>query len=289
MRPKLWTLLIHLLSWLAPSDRRRVWLVQWIRNMQSLWILVERGEPVGADAPLQLCRAAVADALGQRFSKPALDRWMRGPGFVMASSGAVLALLAVLSGGFAKTRYVIATARDLALHPWVTYHYDRRGDVVFAYSAPIVLALATGIVLIAISRPSAKGGWGYWGFLASKAIAAVVILPLMWIEGGAAVRAWIPNGTLRGMIGGVGMAFLFVAVFGRAALWIVTDQRQRCPICLRRLALPVTIGSWASVFDPATTEMLCEEGHGSLCVAETATAQEDRWITFDTEEENCRV
>ena len=28
--------------------------------------------------------------------------------------------------------------------------------------------------------------------------------------------------------------------------------------------MPVTLGSWASVFEPVTTEMLCHEGHGSL-------------------------
>jgi len=43
--------------------------------------------------------------------------------------------------------------------------------------------------------------------------------------------------------------------------------------------MPVMIGSWASVFEPVTTELLCEEGHGSLCVPETG--QPDRWTPLD--------
>jgi hypothetical protein len=45
--------------------------------------------------------------------------------------------------------------------------------------------------------------------------------------------------------------------------------------------MPVTIGSWASVFDPAITEFMCEEGHGSLSVAETYADEPDRWTSLD--------
>jgi hypothetical protein len=46
--------------------------------------------------------------------------------------------------------------------------------------------------------------------------------------------------------------------------------------------MPVRFGSWASVFDPVMTELLCDEGHGSLSVAETAIGERDRWIALDS-------
>ncbi len=46
------------------------------------------------------------------------------------------------------------------------------------------------------------------------------------------------------------------------------------------MAMPVTMGSWASVFDPVTTELLCDSGHGSLCLQETESGS-DRWTGMD--------
>jgi hypothetical protein len=77
------------------------------------------------------------------------------------------------------------------------------------------------------------------------------------------------------------MALLFLAACCFAVWWSFADQRQRCPECLERLALPVTIGSWSSVLEPVTTEFLCESGHGSLCVPETEQSERGRWTALD--------
>ena len=79
------------------------------------------------------------------------------------------------------------------------------------------------------------------------------------------------------------MAIAYIAAFGWAVLWSLADQQRRCPVCLRRLVLPVRIGSWASVFEPVTTEWICEAGHGSLCAREVETGQPDHWIAEDPE------
>jgi hypothetical protein len=47
------------------------------------------------------------------------------------------------------------------------------------------------------------------------------------------------------------------------------------------LAMPVSMGSWASVLEPATTESLCEKGHGSLSMQEVESGAPDRWIAMD--------
>ncbi|MGO9255705.1 MAG: hypothetical protein ACLQU1_05315 [Bryobacteraceae bacterium] len=55
------------------------------------------------------------------------------------------------------------------------------------------------------------------------------------------------------------------------------DQRQRCPVCLDRLALPVRIGVGPrSPFEPAGTEFLCPHGHGALFTTQEAEP-ESRW------------
>src|SRR5690349_16752216 len=97
-----------------------------------------------------------------------------------------------------------------------------------------------------------------------KMAMVMLIVPLVWIEGNAALRAHLAVRTLSLLLGWLAWTLAFLGAFGCAVIWVFTDQRRRCPECLGRLALPVTLGSWASVFDPVTTEMLCDEGHGSL-------------------------
>jgi len=47
-------------------------------------------------------------------------------------------------------------------------------------------------------------------------------------------------------------------------------------------AAPVSIGSRAATFDPATTELVCERGHGSLAASETPQGPPDHWTAFDS-------
>jgi hypothetical protein len=70
-------------------------------------------------------------------------------------------------------------------------------------------------------------------------------------------------------------------LFACALAWVFADQRRRCPECLGLLALPVTIGSWASVLEPVSTELVCEQGHGSLSVPESALALPQKWTALD--------
>jgi hypothetical protein len=214
-----------------------------------------------------------------RFSKDSLRRWLRGPGLVVVSTCAMLLLFAILTRGFVVTRSLIEIARHLRYaSPQMT---GAREGALVAYGFPILFALATGIVMVAIGRlPLRTYGWRYWSFLLFKTASVITILPLLWIEGGFALRANIPNVPLRVFGGGLGLALIFVAAFGCALLWAFADQRQRCPVCLQRLGMPVTIGSWGSVFDPVATELLCNDGHGSLYSSETRSGEADRWTTF---------
>jgi len=140
------------------------------------------------------------------------------------------------------------------------------------YLLGIAFAVAVGAFLVA--RQQAIGlhhNWRYWRFLASKTFLLVLIPSLFWIE----------SGRFTPIPARPAVMLLFLAACSCALWWSFADQRQRCPVCFERLALPVTLGSWSSVLEPATTEFLCESGHGSLCVPETEQGERDRWTTLD--------
>ena len=276
--------LILLASWIVPRGARSGWRRRWDSGLWNWWILVERGELTNRAYPLLVrhCWAAFGDAIWLRFNRQRLRDLLRGPALVPAVSAAVLVLTAALTHGFRYTRNLIEIARTIDQPLPHTGLYDPRGDRLMAHALPLVFALITGIVLLVIARYSLhRYNWRYWLYLLTKTFSVLVIVPLLWIEGGAALRASIPQEALRVLAGGLAFTLLFIAAFGVAFVWCLADQRRRCPVCLQILAMPVSMGSWASVLDPATTESLCEKGHGSLSVQEVETGAPDRWIAMD--------
>jgi hypothetical protein len=273
--------LIRLASWMAPRGARFEWRTRWESGVRDWWILAQRGEVTG-DTQAQIvrhCWGAFREAFWLRFSRKQLRHLVRGPAFLLVAAAAVLLVVAVLTRGFIATRGLVETARA-PLPP--AGSMGGREDALVAHTFAIVFALAIGIVLVAVGRLSlGRYGWRYWSFLVLKTITVMVIVPLLWIETGTAMRAHLPSAPLRVLVGGLLFTMVFMGAFGCALLWSFADQRRRCPVCLQRLAMPVTMGSWASVFEPVTTELLCEEGHGSLSVPETEAGEPDRWTPLD--------
>jgi hypothetical protein len=62
------------------------------------------------------------------------------------------------------------------------------------------------------------------------------------------------------------------------AVW---DQRYRCRVCLRRLRMPIEIGSWSKMLQLGRPEIeyICTYGHGRLNVAEVqiSGAENPEW------------
>jgi len=283
--PRPWRWLLQGAAWLAPADGREEWESRWTSRLCNLWILIERGE-LAARASTEtasLCRDAIAAAFWMRFNRASLRRWLRGPGLILTGGPLALALLALVSHGFKALQEVVLTAIEWKVDKIAPrfMRYDPRGDFVIAHAVPVVMALMVGGVLVFIcGRYLGRCGWKYWAFLGAKLLLLTLLVPLLWIEGGGFLRAHIASHGLRVSLA-LASTLVFFGAFGVCVIWVFADQRQRCPVCLGRLALPVTFGSWASLFDPVTTEMVCDEGHGSLCVAESEVSGEDRWIELD--------
>jgi len=84
-------------------------------------------------------------------------------------------------------------------------------------------------------------------------------------------------------LGGLG-ALWFPAVFILVFRWVITDQQQRCPVCLRLLTAPVPIGTPSRTFlEWYGAESACSRGHGLLHVSENASSysRKPQWLCLD--------
>jgi hypothetical protein len=283
--PRLCRSLLAIAGRLVPPRDRTLWRTDQQRSLAALCTLIERGEvALHPQAELaRFCLHAFTRAFWMRFTPEGLRRWMRGPAFVVTAGIIVALLLAAVTRGLSNTRYLIQVIQGFRPVPLHKGAYDPRGDFLFAYFAPMAVALASGLMLVAIGHRSLarRRNWRYWAFLVSKTALIVVLLSLVWVEGGHTLRAAIKNPTFSVLLGGVGFGIVYIGACGCGVLWSLADQRRRCPVCLHRLEMPVTLGSWGSVFDPATTELVCGEGHGSMSVLEPETAGPDRWVALD--------
>lgn len=89
---------------------------------------------------------------------------------------------------------------------------------------------------------------------------------------------------LLGPLGGLA-GLGFDAVFILALRWVITDQQERCPVCLRLLTTPVRIGTPSRTFlEWYGTESVCPHGHGLLHIPENASAfsRNAQWLYLDS-------
>ena len=66
--------------------------------------------------------------------------------------------------------------------------------------------------------------------------------------------------------------------------WVLRDQRQRCPVCLRLLSNPARVGEASRNFLAWNgTELICAKGHGLLHIPELPTSWcgTQRWLYLD--------
>jgi hypothetical protein len=67
--------------------------------------------------------------------------------------------------------------------------------------------------------------------------------------------------------------------------WVLKDQRQRCPVCMRTVTHPAQVGQASRTFlDWNGTEMMCMGGHTLLHVPSLPTSwfSTQRWLYLDT-------
>jgi hypothetical protein len=261
-------------GWMAPAANRAEWRRHWINSAEAWWILAERGELIGQEdfALAAVCRGAWANAFWLRFSRSHLMQFLRGPWIVLVGLAASLSLVGFLSGGFRVARLLLHTAVHVSFAKPHDFERLLLHCVALAFAAAVSLA-----VYLAGHRTLPRGSWRYWGYFTVKSAILTALVVALWMEGGAAIRSHIEWEGLRVFVFGLLLTFAFIVVCGFAAAWSFADQRGRCPVCLQCLALPVSLGSWSSIFDPPATEMVCEKGHGALCIPDLQTIGSEHW------------
>ncbi len=257
--------IVRVASFLAPSCRRSEWLREW---RSELWY-VPRREAV----PFVL--GAFQDALWLRRNLPyaerlSLENRTRNHLESPLACLALLATLALLS---------ILMAVGLAALSQKTSSLLKVRDVPWGSAVMLIFSCLLVPGTLAVWRTPASRDLMPWSrglrqgvFLALK---ITLLQPIMLC--GFIIQILLGPGGLAG-IG-------FVASFILALRWVITDQQQRCPVCLRLLTNPVRIGNPSKTFlEWYGAESMCSHGHGLLHVAETSTSYFHRaqWLYLDS-------
>jgi hypothetical protein len=112
----------------------------------------------------------------------------------------------------------------------------------------------------------------YWAYLAAKLLATAVCLRYIWLG-----MTWLlprphlyRNNFLGYDLNWTLAAGLFFLISCGAVVACVLEQRYRCRVCLRRLRMPITTGSWGQMLQLGRprVEYICPFGHGTLKVEE---------------------
>ena len=113
----------------------------------------------------------------------------------------------------------------------------------------------------------------YWAYFAAKiAVAAAPLYGLLALLATLfptrpkdAPDLWALETGTQTLLANLAMLGWFLVCCGILYL-IIWDQRHRCRVCLRRLRMPVEIGSWSRMlqFGRPRIEYICPYGHGTL-------------------------
>jgi len=273
--------MLHMASWIVPVGFRGAWRARREADLRDFWAYSRSSHPDWEHTRAEYVFGMFAHACSERFPLERVRSRVGRAEFVFLAAAALLALTGALSRGFPATLALAHAFENL-----VFKRPPGAGDgVMVAQGLLILFALLVGFCLVTFARPPLhRYNWRYWWFLASKLVLVLILLPVLWLEATFVVREFLPNPVLRFVVGGLVPGLLFVALLACSLIWCFSDQRRRCPVCLRRLALPVNTGSWSSVFEPASTELLCEEGHGSLILPENMQGPSEHWTELPSHE-----
>jgi len=149
--------------------------------------------------------------------------------------------------------------------------------------ALLALPAITSVSLGEYSVNSQKTSWSTklqrWSFLAAK---TALLMPIIYFV--AFDLAYGCTWFSRESAIYIQLVSSFaLCLFGMG--WVLKDQRQRCPVCMRRVAHPAQVGQASRTFlDWNGTEMMCMGGHTLLHVPSLPTSwfSSQRWLYLDT-------
>jgi hypothetical protein len=222
-----------------------------------------------------------------------VDAWLLEPDsqMVPASAGYVVAHLSA-SGrsrmGAAQiqiTSYAPHRSPDDLLGISLGKAMPRQWDVfwfavLLAFLAlPAISSVSLGDLSVSVHKISWPRRLCRWGFLGAK---IVLLLPIAYFVSLDLAYGFIGFNSTDALYLQMVAAF-FICMFGMQ--WVLSDQRQRCPVCLRRVDHPVRVGQLSRTFLAWNgTELMCMGGHTLLHVPSLPTSwfSSQRWMFLDS-------
>ncbi len=256
-------------SLLVPRARREAWMAEWVGELSFAFA----EDPITASV---LSQGLLPDAVAMRkldlCHRYAVIDW-RAPNLCLQMLGCGFILLLVLSMAQSQLRHLV---------------FSRWGHGAFTcFVVLAVLSLPSTVVTSRYGAYEAYSGdaatmvqrWARWRFLVAKLILSVLSCYLLAVQVTSLFQHLL-GAQADWLLIACGLIFNVVVVS-----WVFTDQRQRCPTCMRALRGSARMGppSW-SLLDSNATEEMCDRGHGLLHQPEWQTSwfENARWLQLDS-------
>ena len=144
---------------------------------------------------------------------------------------------------------------------------------------PAITSVSLGESSLNAHRTSWSRRLHRWSFLGVK---IALLLPIAYLVSLDLAYGFTSLGRERAAYIQLASTFA-MTLFGMR--WVLKDQRQRCPVCRRRVTHPAHVGQASRTFlDWNGTEMMCMGGHTLLHVPSLPTSwfSSQRWLYLDT-------
>lgn len=153
------------------------------------------------------------------------------------------------------------------------------GGILLAFLLmPFAIRTSTGEYSHRAPKPALRRRSEFWAFLIAKITVLVGFAYFVSVDFGCLfVKPSSPASAYIETASSFGFCLLGLS-------WAFSDQRRRCPVCLRRMAHPVAVGQPSRTFLAWNgTELVCESGHTLLHIPEISTSwfSGQRWVCLD--------
>jgi hypothetical protein len=221
-----------------------------------------------------------------------VDAWLLEPDIQTASSGSGYVIAHLSPSGKTRMRGPQIAIQSFAPHrtpddllgiaiggkmplPWQVFLF---ASILGFLALPAISSVSLHDLSVSVDEiPWVRRIWR-WGFLAAK---IALLLPIVYCASLDVAYGYTGFNPYQAVYAQLVVTF-FGCLFG--ASWALSDQRQRCPVCLRRVVHPARVGQFSRTFLAwSGTEMMCMGGHTLLHVPSLPTSwfSTQRWMFLD--------
>ncbi|MDR3791909.1 MAG: ABC transporter permease [Terracidiphilus sp.] len=222
-----------------------------------------------------------------------VDAWLLEPDQQMTQAGAGYVVAHLSASGKSRmgatripiTSYSLHRSPDdlmgIALGRGMPRHWDAFWfAIMLAFLAlPAISSVSLGDLSVSVHKISWQRRVCRWGFLGAK---IALLLPIAYFVSLDMAYCFLGFNSSHALYLQIVAAF-FICLFGMQ--WVLSDQQQRCPICLRRVNHPARVGQLSRTFLAWNgTELMCMGGHTLLHVPSLPTSwfSSQRWMLLDS-------